>query len=301
MLGFRSFSLPQRDQKTTRCDDMPKKLSRHRKRYGQIFLRDPLVVEKILQSAALAPTDTVLEIGPGRGALTGALCQHAGVLYALEIEAAYVDDLRRRFAPWPQVHIIQADASRYDYGQLPASLVVVANLPYSMGMPILRRLFTYRQRLSRLIVMLQQEVAARLLASPGTRAYGGLSVLFQYYAAIRCCFGVSRHAFTPVPAVDSTVLSLTPYTTLPWPSSDERFFVRLVKLAFTHRRKTLRTNLLIAPQLSLTKAELDEVCTPLQLPAHIRPQELHVSQFVQLAARLHRLMTDRKAAGGLEL
>jgi 16S rRNA (adenine1518-N6/adenine1519-N6)-dimethyltransferase len=277
---------------------MSKKLSRHRKRFGQVFLRDPLIIEKILQSAHLAPHETVLEIGPGRGALTAALAQRAHTLYALEIETQFIHLLRRHFTLLPHVHIIQADARQYDYGQLPAPLVVVANLPYSTGIPILKHLFAFRQHLSRLIIMLQQEVAARLLAPPGTSAYGALSVFFQYHAAIRACFSVSRHAFTPVPAVDSCVLSLEPYTPLPWPSSDEHFFLRVVKWAFVHRRKTLRTNLLFAPQLSLSKAQLDTVFATLHLAANVRPQELHVSQFVQLAALLHRLRADGEASGG---
>ena len=210
--------------KNIRYKNMPKKVSRYRKRFGQVFLRDARVVENILQSADIASHETVLEIGPGRGVLTTALSQRAKSFYAIELEARYADTLQRRFATSPHIHIIQADARKYDYGQLPDALVVVANLPYSMAMPILRHLFAYRQHLSRLIIMLQHEVAARLLASPNTHAYSALSVFFQYYAAIHHCFDVSRHAFTPVPGVDSTVLSLAPYTVLPWASTNEAFF-----------------------------------------------------------------------------
>ncbi|MCZ6873830.1 MAG: 16S rRNA (adenine(1518)-N(6)/adenine(1519)-N(6))-dimethyltransferase RsmA [bacterium] len=263
-----------------------KKVSRYRKRFGQVFLRDPIVVEKILHSANLATHETVLEIGPGRGILTAMLAQHANQFYAIELEAQFVATLQQRFATSPDIHIIQADARTYNYNQLPAPFVVVANLPYSMAMPILRRLFAYRQRLARLIIMLQHEVAARLSAPPTTGAYSALSIFFQYYATIHTCFDVSRHAFTPVPAVNSTVLSLVPYTNLPWPSSNETFFFNIVKSAFTHRRKTLRANLLAAPQLTITKAELDDIFQTLNLAANLRPQELHVGQFVQLAANL---------------
>ncbi|MEE8304862.1 MAG: 16S rRNA (adenine(1518)-N(6)/adenine(1519)-N(6))-dimethyltransferase RsmA [Candidatus Tectomicrobia bacterium] len=280
---------------------MPKKVSRYRKRFGQVFLRDARVVENILQSADIASHETVLEIGPGRGVLTTALSQRAKSFYAIELEARYADTLQRRFATSPHIHIIQADARKYDYGQLPDALVVVANLPYSMAMPILRHLFAYRQHLSRLIIMLQHEVAARLLASPNTHAYSALSVFFQYYAAIHHCFDVSRHAFTPVPGVDSTVLSLAPYTVLPWASTNEAFFLSVVKSAFTHRRKTLRANLLAAPQLPLTRAEIEDIFTTLNLDANLRPQGLHVAQFVQLAATLDRLTADRKISRGEKL
>lgn len=269
---------------------MPTKISRYRKQYGQVFLRDPLVVEQIMQSAHLTPQEVVLEIGPGRGALTAAIASQAAMVYALEIDAYYVDLLQQRFATASHVHIVQADARRYDYMQLPAGLVVLANLPYSSGTHILRRLFAFRTRLSRLVIMLQKEVAARIVAVPGSRAYGGLSVFFQYYAAARRCFDVSPQAFTPPPAVESTVIALEPYRILPWASSDEVFFFRLVKSAFMHRRKTLRKNVLAAPFLHLTKDDLIETFGAMELGLDVRPQELSVEQFVQLAEHLQRFL-----------
>jgi 16S rRNA (adenine1518-N6/adenine1519-N6)-dimethyltransferase len=279
---------------------MPKKISRYRRRFGQVFLRDPLVVEQIVQSARLDAHETILEIGPGRGALTFALAKYAMTLYAIEIEAHYVQELHQRFATVSHVHIIEADASTYDYAQLPAPLVVMANLPYSTGVHILRHLFTFRQRLSRLIVMLQKEVAARLLAPPGSSAYGGLSVFFQYYAAMRPCFDVSSHAFTPRPAVDSTVLILEPFTPLPWPSRDEAFLFWLVKCAFAHRRKTLRKNLSAVPHLQAHRAATAEILATLHLDGNTRAQELHVSQFVQLAESLGRLLPHQQAPRRVE-
>ena len=268
---------------------MTKKIPYHRKRLGQIFLRDPLVVERMLQSASLTPQDMVLEIGPGRGILTTALARHTPALYALEIDAHYAHTLQQHFASATHVHILEADARFYDYALLPQPLVVVANLPYSMGMAILHHLFAFRQRLSRLVIMLQQEVATRLLATPNTSAYGALSVFFQYYACLTHQFDVSRHAFTPTPAVDSTVVTMVPWPVLPWPAYDERWFFRLVKSAFAHRRKTLRANLLAAFPTTLTRTVLAEVFTALALTEHARAQELHVHQFVQLAQLLQCL------------
>jgi 16S rRNA (adenine1518-N6/adenine1519-N6)-dimethyltransferase len=229
------------------------------------------------------------------------LSQCAQTLYTIEIDTRYADALRQHFASQPHVHIIHADARYYDYTQLPAPLVVVANLPYSMGLPILRRLFDFRPRLLRLIIMLQKEVASRLLAQPGTSAYGALSVFFQYCAEIRSCFEVSRYAFTPVPAVDSTVLSFTPFASLPWPSTNESFFMHIVKCAFTHRRKTLRANLLAALQPDLTRVQLAELFSALHLTDNVRPQELPVAQFVQLADTLHGLLPNGKPAGRHQL
>ena len=268
---------------------MSKKIPYRRKHLGQIFLRDPLVVEQILQSASLTPQDTVLEIGPGRGILTAALARHTPALYAIEIDAHYARTLQQHFASATHVRIIEADARFYDYGLLPHPLVIVANLPYSMGMAILHRLFAVHQRLSRLVIMLQQEVAARLLAAPNTSTYGALSVFFQYYARLSHQFDVSRHAFTPMPAVDSTVVTLVPFSVLPWPACDERWLFRLVKSAFAHRRKTLRANLLAAFPTTLTRVVLADVFTALALNEHARAQELHVHQFVQLAQVLQSL------------
>ena len=269
---------------------MSRNIPQHRKHLGQIFLRDQLVVEKILQSASLAPQESVLEIGPGRGILTAALARHTQALYAIEVDAHYAHALEQHFAPATHVRIVQADARFYDYGLLPQPLVVVANLPYSMGMAILNRLFAFRQCLSRLVIMLQQEVALRLLALPNTSSYGALSVFFQYYAAMTHQFNVSRHAFTPIPAVDSTVLTLVPFTVLPWPACDEQWLFRIVKSAFVHRRKTLRVNLLSAFPTALTKTVLATIFTDLGWSEHVRAQELHVRQFVQLAEALSNLV-----------
>jgi 16S rRNA (adenine1518-N6/adenine1519-N6)-dimethyltransferase len=276
---------------------MPKKSPSHRKRLGQVFLRDPLVVERILQSAALAPDDTVLEIGPGRGTLTMALAQRPHALYAIEIDAYYARTLQQQFASATHVHIIEADARFYDYELLPQPLVVVANLPYSMGMPIVQRLLTFRQRLSRLVIMLQKEVATRLAAPPNNSTYGALSVFVQYYTCITHNFDVSRHAFTPVPAVDSSVITLRPFPALPWPACDDRWLFHIVKHAFAHRRKTLRANLLAAFPRTLTRTALAAVFTDLALTEHARAQELPVHQFVQLAQALQSLCSiEREVA-----
>jgi 16S rRNA (adenine1518-N6/adenine1519-N6)-dimethyltransferase len=268
---------------------MPKKIPYHRKRLGQVFLRDPLVVERILQSAALAPDDTVLEIGPGRGTLTTALAQRTHALYAIEVDAHYTHTLQQRFVSATHVHIIEADARFYNYELLPQPLVVVANLPYSIGMAIVQRLLTFRQRLSRLVIMLQKEVAARLAALPNSSTYGALSVFVQYYARITHNFDVSRHAFAPMPAVDSSVITLRPFPVLPWPACDDRWLFRIVKNSFAHRRKTLRANLLAAFPQALTRTDLAGVFTDLALNEHTRAQELPVHQFVQLAQALQSL------------
>ena len=272
--------------------------SRYRKRFGQVFLRDSLVVEQIVRRAQLAPGDTVLEIGPGKGALTGTLAERASTLYALEIEPPFVQALQQRFADRPHVHLIQADARRYDYAQLPHPLVVVANLPYSTATHILRHLLTYRQRLSRMVVMVQKEVAERFTAATGSKSYSGLSVFFQYYTAIEQCFDVPPQAFSPNPAVDSTVLHVEPFITPPWHSSDEHFLFQLVKCAFAHRRKTLRKNLLAVAQWQLSEADLAAIWAQLSFTSTTRPQELHPAQFVALAEAVKPLLPQHGVTRG---
>ena len=258
-------------------------------------MRDRSVVDKIMQRAALTAGETALEIGPGRGILTTALAKQATALCALEIDPRYAQAMRQQFAAASHVRILQADARTYDYAQLPQPLVVVANLPYQAGMAILAQLFRYRHRLSRLVVMLQKEVAARLLAAPNSSAYSATSVFFQYHAALRHGFEVSRHAFTPVPAVDSTVITLTPYAEPPWQSHDEPFFLRVVKHAFAHRRKLLRGNLLSLPGQSLDPALIAQAFATVGLGGNARAQELSVAQFIQLSETLRLLVSNENA------
>ena len=274
---------------------MARRISHRRKRLGQVFLRDRSVVDNIMQRAALTAGETALEIGPGRGILTTALAEQAAALYALEIDPRYTRAMRQRFAAAPHVHVLQADARTYNYDQLPQPLVVVANLPYQAGMAILTHLFRFRHRLSRLVVMLQKEVAARLLAEPHSSAYSATSVFFQYHAALGHGFEVSRHAFTPVPAVDSTVMTLTPYADLPWPNHDEPFFFRVVRHAFAHRRKLLRGNLLSLPDPPLNQAVIAQALATLGLGGNARAQELSVAQFVQLSETLRLLVSNGSA------
>lgn len=272
-------------------EHVTRKTSYRRKRLGQVFLRDRSVVDSIMRCAALTGAETALEIGPGRGILTTALASQAAALYALEIDPQYVKAMQKQFAEAPHVHILQADARTYDYEKLPQPLVVVANLPYQAGMAILAQLFRFRQRLSRLVVMLQKEVAARLLAEPDSGSYSALSVFFQYYAAGRHGFHVSRQAFTPVPAVDSTVITLTPYRRLPWPKHDEQFFFRVVRHAFAHRRKLMRSNLLGLSGSDLSQAVVAQAFEALGLSGNARAQELPVYQFVRLSETLRGLLT----------
>jgi 16S rRNA (adenine1518-N6/adenine1519-N6)-dimethyltransferase len=212
------------------------------KRLGQSFLIDPNIVRKIVAASALAPGETVLEIGPGRGVLTRALCEAANRVVALEIDQHLVEYLKETLRH-PNLDLRHDDALQFAYERLPDHTVVVANLPYYISTPLLFTLLDAKDRIGRMVLMLQVEVAERIVASPNTEAYGILSVLTQYRAEAKIAFRVSKNCFRPRPDVDSAIITLR---VRPHPSisaSNEALFIKLVRAAFAHRRKTLINSL----------------------------------------------------------
>jgi len=214
-----------------------------RKALGQHFLHDQNIVRKIIALADIQPNETVVEIGPGRGILTRALSLKGSKAFAIELDHRLYENLKKEFAEISNVQIIQADALSYPFDGLPAPFVVVANLPYSISTPLLFRLLELRSRVSRMVLMLQLEVARRIAASPGTKDYSPLSIGAQFYAAPRLEFIVPRGCFQPKPRVDSAVLSLRIRPAPKVVVKDEAFFFRVVRAGFAHRRKSLRNAL----------------------------------------------------------
>lgn len=214
-----------------------------RRRLGQHFLVDPNIVRKIMTAAALEPHATVLEIGPGRGILTRALCVSARSVIAVEVDARLVADLRRDLAGTGNLDLHHADALEFPFAELPPGTVVVANLPYSISTPILFRLLEAWRRIDRMVLMLQAEVARRIVAEPGTKDYGILSVVARYWSEPALAFTVSPRCFRPSPAVSSAVVTLAIRRVRLVPERDEPLLTRLVRAAFAHRRKTLFNSL----------------------------------------------------------
>ena len=214
-----------------------------RKRLGQHFLTDPNIVRKILSLAQIEPWETVVEIGPGRGALTTLLCRAAQHVIALEVDPELVSRLEQTLGTCPNLDLRRQDALTFPYDTLPASTVVVANLPYNISTPLLFRLLEAGGRLARLVLMLQREVAERLVAGPGSPRYGVLSVLAQYRADITLAFLVSPQCFRPRPDVESAVVRLDLPKAEPIGVHDEQWFGCVVRGAFAHRRKTLLNSL----------------------------------------------------------
>jgi len=219
---------------------------RPRRALGQNFLADPRVARRIVDLAAITAGDHVVEIGPGLGALTELLAERAAKLSLIEYDAKLAGDLRVRFAAQPHVLVFEADALEVDFSAVVGKddgAVVVANLPYNIATPVLARLLERRELFSRFIVMVQREVAERLRAVPGTKAYGPLAVLTQIVARPQRGFVVSPGAFVPRPEVDSEVVLIAPSRELRADAHDFETFRRLVMTVFGQRRKQLANSL----------------------------------------------------------
>ena len=246
-----------------------------RKRFGQHFLHDPNVIERIAAAIAPQPEDTLVEIGPGEGALTAALLARIPRMHVVELDRDLVPRLRARFGDALEVH--QADALRFDFAALapPEGLRVAGNLPYNISTPLIFHLLDNAAQIRDMTFLLQLEVVERLAAEPGSKQYGRLSVMVQYRCRAEALFRVGPGAFTPPPKVDSAVVRLLPYDTLPYPAQDEALFARVVAQAFAQRRKTLGRALrgmVDAPLIAATGID------PVR-----RAETLSVAEFVALA------------------
>lgn len=210
-----------------------------RKRFGQHFLHAPAVIERIAGAINPREGDILVEIGPGEGALTAALLQRIRSLHAVELDRDLIPRLQERFGDALKIH--QADALRFDFSTLAneKGLRVVGNLPYNISTPLIFHLLSTPATILDMTFLLQLEVVQRLAASPGNKTYGRLSVMAQYQCRVEALFQVSPGSFRPPPKVDSALVRLTPFDSIPWPANDEAVFASLVNQAFAQRRKTL--------------------------------------------------------------
>lgn len=221
----------------------------------------------------------MVEIGPGRGALTALLLERAGDVWAIEVDSTLAGQLRERFGDRPRFHLVLQDALRVDYQALPAPFTVVANLPYAVASPLLVRLLEARRSIPLMVLMFQREVAERLVAKPGGRQYGFLSIVAQLYADVRLAFTVSPGSFRPPPKVDSAVVIVTPRPEPLIPIDDEAAFLRLVRHGFAHRRKTVRNSL----SHVLPDARCDALLDDAGIDPKRRPETLSLEEWGRLA------------------
>jgi 16S rRNA (adenine1518-N6/adenine1519-N6)-dimethyltransferase len=214
-----------------------------RKRFGQHFLTSPQVIDSIVAAIAPRAGDTLVEIGPGRGAITEPLAKSGVTLHAIEFDRDLAGWLEERFAGTPNVSIVQADALRFDFASLGARLRVVGNLPYNISTPLLFHLLEFSDSIEDLHFMLQKEVVDRMAASPGTKAYGRLTIMLGCRMTVEPLFDVPPDAFDPPPKVTSAVVRLRPRPPAEIVVENVAVLSKLVAQAFSQRRKTLRNAL----------------------------------------------------------
>ena len=250
---------------------------RTRKRFGQHFLHDRNLVDLMVRTLGLQKDDTLVEIGPGRGALTYPLLEQLPHLHVVELDRDLIALLRQENSP-ERLTIHESDALRFDFRTLkPADkpLRVIGNLPYNISTPLIFHLLSQADAISDMTFMLQKEVVDRLTASPGTRDWGRLSIMVQYHCQADYLFFVPPGAFSPPPKVDSAVVRLIPHASPPHPANDEEHLRRLVAQAFTQRRKAIRNSL--KSQVTLEQFEQAGI------DAGLRPDQLTVADYVTLA------------------
>lgn len=252
------------------------------KRLGQNFLVDEDVVAAIVAAAAIEPGDAVLEIGPGIGTLTQGLAEAGAAVTAVELDARLVTVLGQTLAGYDNVRLVHGDILKVDISRemTKEPYKVVANLPYYITTPILMRLLEQRLPVSLLVTMVQKEVAERMVAKPGGKDYGALSVAVQYYTAPEIVFTVPPSAFIPAPAVESAVIRCAVRAVPPVAVADERMFFRTVKAAFAQRRKTLANGLKAA---GLPPAAAAEVLAAAGIDGTRRGETLSLAEFAAVA------------------
>lgn len=268
-------------------------MNRHRakKALGQNFLVDGNQQRRIVEAVGAGPADTVLEIGPGQGALTRHLAGNVARLVVVEIDDALAADLRAEYAGRDDVQVVHADfmdVQLQDLADDVGRLIVVGNIPYNITTPIIFRLLERASRPRRIVLMIQKEVADRIVAPPGSSAYGALSVGVRTVAHVERLFTVPRGSFRPVPGVDSAVIRIEPFTP-PQLSAEEDADVReLTRATFSWRRKQLQKTLRSAPQYELDGDTVAALAAEAGIRVTARPEELAPEQFIALARALRR-------------
>ena len=259
------------------------------KKFGQNFLIDTHVLDKIIQSANITKDDMVLEIGPGIGTMTQYLAQAAGKVIAVEIDKNLIPILEDTLSGYDNVRVINEDVLKLDLKKLADEenngkpVKVVANLPYYITTPIIMGLFENEVPVESITVMVQKEVADRMQTGPGNKDYGALSLAVQYYADPYIVANVPPNCFMPRPKVGSAVIQLVRYEEPPVQVDNEKLMFRLIRASFNQRRKTLANGLKNSPELDYTKEEIEAAIEALGRGASIRGEALTLEEFAKLA------------------
>ncbi|HHV99742.1 MAG TPA: 16S rRNA (adenine(1518)-N(6)/adenine(1519)-N(6))-dimethyltransferase RsmA [Clostridiaceae bacterium] len=266
------------------------------KSLGQNFLIDDTIVKRIVDSARISADDMVIEVGPGVGSMTVELAARAGRLIAVEIDRHLIPALTENLAGFNNVDIINEDILKINIDELikaqtekasgifkPGNVKVVANLPYYITTPIIMKFLEESTSINLFVFMVQKEVADRILAQPGSKDYGALTVAVQYYCKPERVFDVPPHCFIPQPGVISTVVRLKAYEKPPVDVIDRKTFFKVVKASFGQRRKTLLNALYNSGYFNMNKEELKELLRNLDIDENRRGETLSIMQFAKLA------------------
>ena len=271
------------------------------KKFGQNFLIDTHVLDKIISAAGITGDDCVLEIGPGIGTMTQYLAEHAGKVVAVEIDTNLLPILDETLKGYSNVTVINSDILKLDMNKLVDEyndgrpVKVVANLPYYITTPIIMGLFESNVPIDNITVMVQKEVADRMQVGPGSKDYGALSLAVQYYAKPYIVANVPPNCFIPRPNVGSAVIRLTRYQEPPVQVDEPGIMFRLIRASFNQRRKTLQNGLNNSPEVPYTKEQIAAAIESLGVPASVRGEALTLEQFASLANYFTR--TAGKEAG----
>lgn len=259
------------------------------KRFGQNFLIDSHVLDKIVNAAGITQDDCVLEIGPGIGTMTQYLAENAGHVVAVEIDRNLIPILKETLADYDNVTVINEDILRVDIKALAEEynggkpIKVVANLPYYITTPIIMGLFESGVPIDNITVMVQKEVADRMKEGPGSKDYGALSLAVQYYAEPEIVANVPPNCFIPRPNVGSAVIRLTRHKEMPVQVKDPALMFKIIRASFNQRRKTLQNGLGNASELPYTKEQIAAAIAEMGLTPTIRGEALSLAQFAQLS------------------
>lgn len=270
--------------------DILKKYDFHfQKKFGQNFLIDTHVLEKIIDAAGVTKDDFVLEIGPGIGTMTQYLCERAREVMAVEIDDKLIPILADTLSAYDNVTVVNEDILKLDIDQIAREhndgkpIKVVANLPYYITTPIIMGLFESHVPVDSITVMVQKEVADRMQTGPGSKDYGALSLAVQYYAKPEIVANVPPNCFMPRPKVGSAVIRLTRHQNPPVTAKDEKLMFRIIRASFNQRRKTLANGLKNSQELNYTKEQVEAAITECGLPLNIRGETLTLEQFAKLS------------------
>ncbi|MBS7009494.1 16S rRNA (adenine(1518)-N(6)/adenine(1519)-N(6))-dimethyltransferase RsmA [Anaerostipes sp.] len=265
------------------------------KKFGQNFLIDSHVLEKIIDAAHITKDDFVLEIGPGIGTMTQYLSEYAGAVMAVEIDHNLIPILEDTLSECANVEVLNEDILKVDIGKIAEEknqgrpIKVVANLPYYITTPIIMGLFEKNVPMDSLTVMVQKEVAQRMQAGPGTKDYGALSLAVQFYAEPYIVANVPPNCFMPRPKVGSAVIRLTRYQEMPVKVKNEKLMFSIIRASFNQRRKTLQNGINNSGSLDFSKEQVVEALTKMELSPTIRGEALSLEQFARLSDLLEEL------------